>query len=108
MGYKTYTCPISQDCGGGCEWLAVSLPHTAASQAGAGPRPARDMASADGASLEDIRGMDEPVRYRHKAATPFAPTHMAAACAAASTPREPIASCPATNASLRTRAPEPS
>ena len=25
MGYKTYTCPISRDCGG-CEWLAVPYP----------------------------------------------------------------------------------
>ena len=71
MGYKTYTCPIARDCGG-CEWLAVPYPiqlrrkqeHVEALLGGAAER--------DGAVVEAIRGMDEPTRYRHKAATPFA------------------------------------
>ena len=31
-----------------------------------------EMVLADGGAIEDIRGMDEPLHYRHKAATPFA------------------------------------
>ena len=73
MGYKTYTCPIAKDCGG-CEWLAVPYPiqlrrkqeAMEALFAGLLPSDGRDI-------LQPIVGMDEPVAYRHKAATPFAP-----------------------------------
>ena len=81
MGFKTYTCPVAKSCGG-CEWLAVPYPiqlrrkreavlelfeEILPEAATAGEREAR----------VPIHGMDadgmEPVGYRHKAATPFAP-----------------------------------
>lgn len=71
MGYKTYTCPIARDCGG-CEWLAVPYPIQLRRKQEQVVDLLGDMASADGVTVEEIRGMDEPVRYRHKAATPFA------------------------------------
>ena len=71
MGYKTYTCPIARDCGG-CEWLAVPYPIQLRRKQEQVESLLGGMAEKDGATLEPIRGMDEPVRYRHKAATPFA------------------------------------
>ena len=71
MGYKTYTCPIARDCGG-CEWLAVPYPIQLRRKQNQVEGLLGRMAEADGAALEPIRAMDEPVRYRHKAATPFA------------------------------------
>ena len=71
MGFKTYTCPIARDCGG-CEWLAVPYPL----QLKRKQRQVEELLGAavreDSGQLEAIRGMDEPLRYRHKAATPFA------------------------------------
>ena len=71
MGYKTYTCPISRDCGG-CEWLAVPYPIQLRRKQEQVEQLLGRMAREDGASIEPIRGMDSPTRYRHKAATPFA------------------------------------
>ena len=71
MGYRTYTCPIARDCGG-CEWLAVPYPIQLRRKQEQVEELLGAMAGADGAELEAIRGMDEPLRYRHKAATPFA------------------------------------
>ena len=71
MGYKTYTCPIARDCGG-CEWLAVPYPIQLRRKQEQVEELLGAMAREDDAALEPIRGMDEPVRYRHKAATPFA------------------------------------
>ena len=71
MGYKTYTCPIARDCGG-CEWLAVPYPIQLRRKQEQVEGLLGEMARQDGAEIEPIRGMDEPVRYRHKAATPFA------------------------------------
>lgn len=71
MGYKTYTCPIARTCGG-CEWLAVPYPIQLRRKQEQVESLLGAMAAEDGASLEPIRGMDEPLRYRHKAATPFA------------------------------------
>ena len=71
MGYKTYTCPIARECGG-CEWLAVPYPIQLRRKQEQVVELLGEMARADGALIEDIRGMGEPVRYRHKAATPFA------------------------------------
>ena len=71
MGYKTYTCPIARDCGG-CEWLAVPYPIQLRRKQEQVEGLLGPMAAADGAALEPIRGMEEPLRYRHKAATPFA------------------------------------
>ena len=71
MGYKTYTCPIARDCGG-CEWLAVPYPIQLRRKQEQVEGLLGAMAGEDGAELEAIRGMDEPLRYRHKAATPFA------------------------------------
>ena len=71
MGYKTYTCPIARDCGG-CEWLAVPYPIQLRRKQEQVEGLLGEMARADAAAIEPIRGMDEPLRYRHKAATPFA------------------------------------
>ena len=71
MGYKTYTCPIARDCGG-CEWLAVPYPIQLRRKQEQVDELLGSMAGEDGATVDPIRGMDEPVRYRHKAATPFA------------------------------------
>ena len=71
MGYKTYTCPISRDCGG-CEWLAVPYPIQLRRKQEQVRELLGEMVLADGGAIEDIRGMDEPLHYRHKAATPFA------------------------------------
>ena len=71
MGYKTYTCPIARDCGG-CEWLAVPYPIQLRRKQEQVEGLFGGMAEEDGAALEPIRGMEEPVCYRHKAATPFA------------------------------------
>lgn len=71
MGYKTYTCPIARDCGG-CEWLAVPYPIQLRRKQEQVEGLLDEMARQDGAEVEPIRGTDEPVRYRHKAATPFA------------------------------------
>ncbi|MBM6774497.1 23S rRNA (uracil(1939)-C(5))-methyltransferase RlmD [Olsenella profusa] len=71
MGYKTYTCPIARDCGG-CEWLAVPYPIQLHRKQEQVEKLLGSMAQEDGAAVEGIRGMAEPVRYRHKAATPFA------------------------------------
>ena len=71
MGYRTYTCQIARDCGG-CEWLAVPYPIQLRRKQEQVEELLGAMAHEDDAALEPIRGMDEPVRYRHKAATPFA------------------------------------
>ena len=71
MGYKTYTCRIARDCGG-CEWLAVPYPIQLRRKQGQVDELLGSMAREDGATVDPIRGMDEPARYRHKAATPFA------------------------------------
>ena len=71
MGYKTYTCPISRECGG-CEWLAVPYPIQLRRKQEQVRELLGEMVLADGGALEDIRGMEEPLHYRHKAATPFA------------------------------------
>jgi len=72
MGYKTYTCPIARFCGG-CEWLAVPYPIQLRRKQEQVEELFAKTLSADDATLQDIRGMDEPVAYRHKAATPFSP-----------------------------------
>ena len=71
MGYRTYTCPIARDCGG-CEWLAVPYPIQLRRKQEQVDALIGNMAEKDGAVVDPIRGMDEPTRYRHKAATPFA------------------------------------
>ena len=71
MGYKTYTCPIARDCGG-CEWLAVPYPIQLRRKQEQVDELLGALAEQDGAIIDPIRGMAEPARYRHKAATPFA------------------------------------
>lgn len=76
MGFKTYTCPIARSCGG-CEWLSVPYPiqlrrkREAVEELFAGLIEALPSWQEDGRL--PIHGMEEPLRYRHKAATPFAP-----------------------------------
>lgn len=76
MGFKTYTCPIARQCGG-CEWLSVPYPIQLR-------RKREDIEKLFEGLIEElpywqedgrlpIWGMEEPLHYRHKAATPFAP-----------------------------------
>ena len=71
LGYRTYTCPIARECGG-CEWLAVPYPIQLKRKRAEMERLFAAFID-KGAELDDIAGMEEPVAYRHKAATPFAP-----------------------------------
>ena len=71
MGFKTYTCPIARKCGG-CEWLAVPYPIQLRRKQEAVEKLFSTVAQQDGATIESICGMDEPLAYRFKAATPFA------------------------------------
>ena len=72
MGYKTYTCPIAKSCGG-CEWLAVPYPIQLKRKQAQVEELLAEMVAQDGGTIEPIRGMEEPLAYRYKAATPFAP-----------------------------------
>lgn len=72
MAYKTYTCPISKRCGG-CEWLAVPYPLQLRRKQEDVRHLFDEMLRADRGKLHPIVGMDDPIRYRAKAATPFAP-----------------------------------
>ena len=72
MGFKTYTCPIARTCGG-CEWLAVPYPIQLRRKQAAIEELFAQVIAEDRAELRPICGMDEPLAYRHKAATPFAP-----------------------------------
>ena len=72
MGYRTYTCPFAKKCGG-CEWLAVPYPIQLKRKLEAVEGVLGEMVAADGAAVEPVAGMEEPLAYRHKAATPLAP-----------------------------------
>lgn len=68
MGYKTYTCPYARQCGG-CEWLAVPYPI----QLERKQAMLNSLFEPFGAGCERIIGMDEPLHYRAKILSPFAP-----------------------------------
>lgn len=70
MGYRTYTCPIARRCGG-CEWLSVPYPIQLRRKQEQVTSLLGRAAEEDDAEIDAIAGMDEPLRYRHKAATPF-------------------------------------
>lgn len=73
MGYRTYTCPSAARCGG-CEWLNVPYPMQLKRKQAALEETFRPFLEGTSApELLPIVGMDEPLHYRHKAATPFAP-----------------------------------
>lgn len=76
MGFRTLTCPIAKKCGG-CEWLAVPYPIQLRRKREAVEELFRDYLedARHGATVDELRiyGMDDPVAFRHKAATPFAP-----------------------------------
>ena len=72
MGYKTPTCSIARSCGG-CEWLSVPYPIQLKRKQTQVEELLAPLASINNVIIEPIRGMDEPLAYRHKAATPFAP-----------------------------------
>lgn len=72
MGYKTPTCFIARSCGG-CEWLSVPYPIQLKRKQAQVEKLLAPLASINNVTIEPIRGMDEPLAYRHKAATPFAP-----------------------------------
>lgn len=72
MGYKTPTCSIARRCGG-CEWLSVPYPIQLKRKQAQVEELLAPLASINNVTIEPIRGMDEPLAYRHKAATPFAP-----------------------------------
>lgn len=72
MGYKTPTCSIARSCGG-CEWLSIPYPIQLKRKQAQVEELLAPLASINNVTIEPIRGMDEPLAYRHKAATPFAP-----------------------------------
>ena len=72
MGFKTYTCPIAKACGG-CEWLAVPYPIQLRRKQKEVEKLFSAAAERDHATIEPIRGMEDPRAFRNKAATPFAP-----------------------------------
>ena len=72
MGYKTPTCSIARSCGG-CEWLSVPYPIQLKRKQAQVEELLAPLASINNVTIETIHGMDEPLAYRHKAATPFAP-----------------------------------
>lgn len=72
MGYRTPTCPIARSCGG-CEWLSVPYPIQLKRKQQQVVELLGPLGEKVGVSVEDIRGMKEPLAFRHKAATPFAP-----------------------------------
>jgi len=72
MGYKTPTCSIARSCGG-CEWLSVPYPIQLKRKQTQVEELLAPLANINNVTIEPIRGMDEPLTYRHKAATPFAP-----------------------------------
>lgn len=72
MGYTTYTCPIAKRCGG-CELLAVPYELQLKRKQHAMEDLFHEVCAQDDLSVEPIRGMEVPLAYRHKAATPFAP-----------------------------------
>ena len=72
MGYKTPTCSIARSCGG-CEWLSVPYPIQLKRKQAQVEELLAPLASINNVTIDPIRGMDEPLAYRHKAATPFAP-----------------------------------
>ena len=73
MGFRTYTCKIARNCGG-CEWLSVPYPIQLRRKQEQVESLLGDMAASCGARIDKICGVaGEPLAYRHKAATPFAP-----------------------------------
>lgn len=72
MGYKTPTCSIARSCGG-CEWLSVPYPIQLKRKQAQVEELLAPLANINNVTIKPIRGMDEPLAYRHKAATPFAP-----------------------------------
>ena len=79
MSYKTYTCPVARSCGG-CEWLAVPYPIQLKRK-----REALQQQFADfDVPVGEVLGMEEPVGYRAKIASPFVK-----GAAAATRPRTP-------------------
>ena len=72
MGFKTYTCPTAKNCGG-CETLAVPYPIQLDRKQRQVEELFADIVDPKSNVLQPIVGMDEPVRFRNKAATPFAP-----------------------------------
>lgn len=67
MGYRTYTCPISRRCGG-CEWLSVPYPIQLRRKQEEVERLFASICQEDGCTVGAIHGMDEPRRFRQKAA----------------------------------------
>ena len=72
MGYKTPTCSIARRCGG-CEWLSVPYPIQLKRKQEYVEELLAPLVRNNKVAIEPIRGMSEPLAYRHKAATPFAP-----------------------------------
>ncbi len=68
MGYKTYTCPHAARCGG-CEWLSVPYPI----QLSRKRAMLEELFEPLECGVDTMIGMDEPLAYRHKIMSPFAP-----------------------------------
>ena len=72
MGYKTPTCSIARRCGG-CELLAVPYELQLQRKHAEMCDLFSEVCVQEDVTVESVRGMSQPVAYRHKAATPFAP-----------------------------------
>lgn len=73
MGYKTYTCPIAKSCGG-CETLSVPYELQLGRKQKYVAQLFDDLLGDERERvLAPIVGMDKPLAFRNKAATPFAP-----------------------------------
>ena len=66
VGYKTYTCPVGRSCGG-CEWLNVPYPIQLERKHAELER----LFEGFGAPVEAVVGMETPLHYRAKIASPF-------------------------------------
>ena len=69
---KAPVCPVERECGA-CQHVGVPYAQQLASKDTRVAELFADVLERDGAELLDPVGMPDPVRYRHKAATPFAP-----------------------------------
>ena len=67
MGYKTYNCPVNKRCGA-CEWLNVPYPIQLR-------RKQESIQELLGkyCPIEPIKGMAEPLHFRNKLISPYAP-----------------------------------
>ncbi len=97
-------CPIAHECGG-CALIAQAYPVQLERKQAAMEKLFAPYAEQLGCVIDPIAGMEKPLGYRHKAATPFAPgkggTVLAGFYAAGTHRIVPCASCPVEAAGAR-------